>query len=398
MVQTLLQTCLRHVRTFSLTKGWTTRSRNQLAVTRLVAGFSAAWFSLQILNIGSEGKRNIDTRTGRAADAIQQESAPSIADEIEPPTDVLETRQIMISSEIQHPLAGKTIDLTLLAATRAIETIIGDLWARRRTSKLARNPWSALDSAISRFTDAGVFALSSGVIMWAWFYLPDTLPRAYNEWIYQAAQIDRRLIQALRRARWDEFVYGKDTGQASLLQSMCKEYDWPVVWGDPAKTVPIPCEMVHMGTGTSCHIHALTRFARAFRFALTTYLPLQLLVKARNPSIRAFRLACKDALRSSAFLGAFVGIFYYSVCLSRTLIGPKVFSRERITPMMWDQGLCVGAGCAMCGWSILIEAEKRRQEVAFFVAPRAAATLFPRRYDRMVCLDILIGVDWALTS
>ena len=39
----------------------------------------------------------------------------------------------------------------------------------------------------------------------------------------------------------------------------------------------------------------------------------------------------------------------------------------------------------MCGWSILIEAAKRRQELAFFVAPKAAATVLPRHYRRMVC-------------
>lgn len=366
--------------------------------TRFLAGFSAAWLSLQILNDCSEPKRKLDTRISNEANAIQQEMAPSMAVEIATQTDVVESHHILSAPRTPYLMAGKTIDLTLLAATRAIETIIGDLWARRRASRLVKDQWSALDSAINRFTDAGVFALSSGAIMWAWFYLPDTLPRAYNEWIYQAAQIDRRLIQALRRARWGEFVYGKDTGQAPLLQSMCEEYNWPVIWGDPVNTIPIPCEMVHMGAGSSCHIHALTRFARAFRFALATYLPLQILIKARNPSMGAFRLACKDALRSSAFLGAFVGIFYYSVCLSRTLVGPKLFSRERITPIMWDQGLCIGAGCAMCGCSILIEAEKRRQEVAFFVAPRAAATFFPRRYDRMVGADIRLDLEYKLIA
>ena len=51
---------------------------------------------------------------------------------------------------------------------------------------------------------------------------------------------------------------------------------------------------------------------------------------------------------------------------------------------MWDSGLCVQAGCVLCGFSILIEAEKKRQEVAMFVAPRAAATLLPRAYERKV--------------
>jgi hypothetical protein len=36
--------------------------------------------------------------------------------------------------------------------------------------------------------------------------------------------------------------------------------------------------------------------------------------------------------------------------------------KTAVTPMMWDSGLCVGAGCLMCGWSILVEKTRKRQE------------------------------------
>jgi len=169
---------------------------------------------------------------------------------------------------------------------------------------------------------------------------------------------------------------------------MCKDYSWPLDWGDPTKVIPIPCEMVHMGTGPSCHWHALVRFAKAFKFAMAMYLPLQLLLRATHPSFAALRKACKEAVRSSTFLGAFIALFYYGVCLSRTRLGPWLFSKNTITPMMWDSGLCVRAGCLLCGWSILAEVEKRRQELALFVAPRAAATIFPRRYPEQVRFQI----------
>ncbi len=165
---------------------------------------------------------------------------------------------------------------------------------------------------------------------------------------------------------------------------MCKDYNWPLDWGDPAKVMPIPCEMVHMGAGPSCHWHAIVRFAKAFKFAMAMYLPLQLLLRATHPSLAALKKACKEAVRSSTFLGAFIALFYYGVCLSRTRLGPKILSKNTVTPMMWDSGLCVGAGCLLCGWSVLAEVEKRRQELALFVAPRAAATAFPRRYPKQV--------------
>ncbi len=375
---TALQILLREVVNFSAvklkTKGWPTSIRLRRIVTRSIAAFAASWFSLQLLNSTREftsSKRSLEPLEGLDDESI---------------TEVESHEGIESEQARMHPLifAGRSMDLTLFAITRALDTAVGDLWSRHKQYRTTKNLWTRAESMVSHLADAGVFAISAGAVMWAWFYLPERLPRAYNRWIGEAAQVDRRLVEALRRARWGEFVYGHDTGQASLLQSMCRDYGWPLEWGDPAKTIPIPCEMVHMGTGPSCHWHAAVRFFRAFKFAMATYLPLQLLVKARKPSIRALRRALIDAMRSSAFLGAFISLFYYGVCLSRTRLGPKLFRPEKITPMMWDQGLCVGAGCLLCGWSILIEAEKRRQEVAFFVAPRAASTILPRRYDSKV--------------
>ena len=139
-----------------------------------------------------------------------------------------------------------------------------------------------------------------------------------------------------------------------------------------------------MGTGPSCEYHALSRFARSFTFAMKTYLPLQLFLRVRSTTLSAQSLldAVRTAAQSSAFLGAFVALFYYGVCLARTRVGPKTFSLRTITPQMWDSGLCVLAGCLACGWSILLEKRSRRQEIAFFVTPRALSTLLPRVYDR----------------
>ncbi|EGC46544.1 integral membrane protein [Histoplasma capsulatum var. duboisii H88] len=148
------------------------------------------------------------------------------------------------------------------------------------------------------------------------------------------------------------------------------------------KTIPFPCELVHMGCGPSCEKHALWRFAKAFHFSCATYLPIHLALRWRSRSVTVFVNAVKNALRSSAFLSCFISIFYYSVCLARTRLGPRLFSPKLVTPMMWDSGLCVAAGCMMCGWSILVENAKKRLELALFVAPRAAVTLLPRRYDK----------------
>lgn len=279
--------------------------------------------------------------------------------------------------------AGRTLDLTLLAVTRALDVIGGELWHRRKLRRQAAGKWTPLESTIGRLTDPAIFALSSGLIMWTWIYLPSRLPRAYNKWIGSAAAVDGRLISALQHCRDRTLLYGQDTGHAPLLGGMCVDYNWPISWGDPARSIPFPCEMVHMGSGPSCEVHAVSRFARSFRWALASYLPLTLLLTVRSgsaPSVRALRRALLSAARSSAFLGAFITLFYYGVCLARTRVGPHLLGKDAHACQRIDGGYCVGTGCVLCGWSILLESAGRRKDMALFVAPRAMATLLPRRY------------------
>ena len=279
--------------------------------------------------------------------------------------------------------AGRTLDLTLFAVTRALDVIVGELWHRRKLRRQAAKQWTRLESSIGALADPAVFAMSSGLVMWTWFYRPERLPRAYNKWIGPAAAVDARLISALQRCRDGTLVYGQDTGQANLLGGMCDDYRWPRAWGDPARSIPFPCEMVHMGSGPSCERHAASRFLRSFRWALATHLPLALAMAARKgklPTPRSLARTAASAARSSAFLAAFIALFYYGVCLARTRLGPRLLGGHPAARQRIDGGVCVGAGCALCGWSLLLEAPHRRGEVALFVVPRALATLLPRRY------------------
>lgn len=333
----------------------------------------AAWFSIQLLqtpqqrsHVGTHG-----TTTSRSDEPVLPSKAADSA----------------------NPLAGRTLDLTLFAAVRALDVIIGELWSQRRSHCAPTSGRSTagarLDRLTSNLADPLIFSLTSGIVMWNWFYSPQSLPRTYNTWIASAAAVDPRLITALQGARNKTILYGQDTGQAALLQSMCAEYSWPLSWGDPAVSVPFPCEVVHMGCGPSCEWHALSRFRRAWLWSIRTYLPLQLFMfllrlptTAKQRQIRRNLLrTLVSASRSSAFLGAFITLFYYGVCLARTHIGPRLLGTDTAARQRIDGGLCVGAGCFLCGWSVLLETAGRRKELALFVAPRALATMLPRRYD-----------------
>ncbi|TVY51107.1 hypothetical protein LCER1_G005866 [Lachnellula cervina] len=321
-------------------------------LARCVSTFIAAWFSLRLLQ---------SKKSEAFIDHVPEAS----------PTGVT-LRPIQF--------AGRTMDLTLFAVTRAVDVLVGELWAQRKSRRVAAGQWTKVEKLASTLTDSSIFASSCALIMWAWIYTPDRLPPSYNKWIKSAAAVDQRLLTALRRVRFGEMKYGLETGQAHVLQGMCKDYNLPLDYGDPVKSIPFPCEIVHMGVGKSCEKHALSRWVRSFIWAFSTYLPLNLILTLRTPSKKRFRHALESSARSSAFLGTFIALYYYGICLARTRVGPRILGTSIPRRQQIDSGICIGSGCAFCGWSVLIETAGRRKELGLFVAPRALATLFPRRY------------------
>lgn len=280
--------------------------------------------------------------------------------------------------------AGKTLPLTLFTLTRALDILHLRLLTRLNPNKPTYRS--------TKFTDPTFFILSCIPIMHAWFYSPSRLPRTYNTWITRAASIDQRLLTALRLAREHIFIYGQDNSATSpetlTLTTLASDLHLPPHWGDPSITVPVPCELVHSGTGPSCEFHALTRFVRGWAFAMRLYIPLKLLSLLRSPhrtSLATILSASLSAARSSTFLGAFIAYFYYAVCVTRTrlpsLLSALAFKTRYLTPQTIDSGLCVLAGCVACGFAVLLENEGRRMELMGFVLPRALATVLPRVYD-----------------
>ncbi|KAF3482802.1 uncharacterized protein GIQ15_02126 [Arthroderma uncinatum] len=169
-----------------------------------------------------------------------------------------------VRAEDKPDLAGRTLDLTLFAATRATDALVNVLWARWKDSRRVHANGTGktgrrIQSLVPKLADTGVFAISSAIVMWAWFYLPERLPYSYGKWISEAAQLDDRILDALRTARRGDWIYGRDNGDQVVLESMCADYGWPTEWGCPEKTVPIPCEIVHMGCGPNCEKTAIWR-------------------------------------------------------------------------------------------------------------------------------------------
>ncbi|OAR01266.1 hypothetical protein LLEC1_04466 [Akanthomyces lecanii] len=278
-------------------------------------------------------------------------------------------------------LAGNTIDITLLTVTRAVDVLIGELWARFQAGRKARGKWTKAESFISYMADPTLFAVSCGFIMWSWFLHPDRLPPKYKEWITSAARGDERIIHTMRRLYDGSIIYGEKARDGDdSLAAVCRDYGLPEDYSDPAKTWPFPCVMFHIGDGISCEERAIRRFIKSWQTAMFTYLPLALAFRLRRPSRKAIFRSFSSASRSSAFLATYITLSNYGVCLARSRVGPLIAGRNIEACRRLDSGVSVGTACALCGWSIFVETKARRKDMALFVAPRALGTLVPRRY------------------
>lgn len=73
------------------------------------------------------------------------------------------------------------MDLTLAALVRGIDVIVQSLWR-------GREPATLLERVVKKEADTIVFAVSCTIIMFAWFYTPERLPK------YLPTLPDRQLI------------------------------------------------------------------------------------------------------------------------------------------------------------------------------------------------------------
>ena len=129
-------------------------------VSRFLAAVLSAWFSLEVINykaIGKVARKNPKQSTqdhqgyatnGTGLTSQNAESLDSNASQACPPV-----------------LAGKTLDLTLFAVTRALDSLVVDIYRRSYPSTANTALVSSTLGAISRYADTFIFALSSGTVV-----------------------------------------------------------------------------------------------------------------------------------------------------------------------------------------------------------------------------------------
>ncbi|KAH9950338.1 hypothetical protein B0H21DRAFT_530055 [Amylocystis lapponica] len=305
-----------------------------------------------------------------------------------------------------------TLDLTLLLLVRALDSIVQTgikRFVQTRDTVVDQQAKSKIERKMRWLRtniDALIFWACSARVMWCFFYEPQRLPQSYNKWIMTLANIDPRILSALRAIRSGEWSYrSHHSAHPDLVSSLSKDLGYPSAWGDTsllpayggkqadaawkALGVPgrqgiggIPCELVHGGvTGGSCTANAGIRGAQAFAEALALYLPVHILpvLLARPRTLLQLpRLVgtLAGVLRSASFLSTFVASIWLAVCCTRTLVLARLF--PWVSHDVWDgpHG-CTLAGSLVCGASIWLEHGRRRGEMALYVLPRAIRACLP---------------------
>ena len=124
------------------------------AASRFLAALISAWFSLEILN--KRALARVDWKDSKQA-AQHQPTSLALQN-----ATILDSKVSLTSPLV---LAGKTVDLTLLAFTRALDSLVVNLYRRSYPSSANTATASSTFSAISRYADTFIFALSSGTVV-----------------------------------------------------------------------------------------------------------------------------------------------------------------------------------------------------------------------------------------
>ncbi|KAK1304944.1 hypothetical protein QJS10_CPB11g00250 [Acorus calamus] len=277
-------------------------------------------------------------------------------------------------------LAGSVAGLSILAL---------DGSSRRRTLALyllARLAQCAYNSAKSKnkfhlwgshwsHGDSLLFSLACAQVMYAFVMRPESLPKAYQDFILKTGPVAEPVYKAVR-----DSCRGSPVDIVALSAYLSNKMGSGSVKLEEYPSI-IPCSIIHPGKN-SCLAHngdaASATFRKTFPlyFSLTfvPFVVLRLQKFLESPFWTSWH-ALKGAVRSTTFLSAFVGIFQGVICLHR-----KVAVKDHKL-LYWFAG-------GIAALSVLLEKKTRRGELALYVLPRAGDSLWYILVNRHIFPDI----------
>ncbi|KAJ7243947.1 hypothetical protein C8J57DRAFT_57448 [Mycena rebaudengoi] len=235
-----------------------------------------------------------------------------------------------------------------------------------------------------------VFALSCGQIMYAFCLSPETMPASYISWIQDASMAPKDGVRtnytiirnhSVELPVLDRLIASPDTtsSNVALLLDLRGR-----ALNRPADLPPYaPCAAIHPWL-TSCWSVPIDRFVEVFKFMIPIYSALHFIPAIlfrwrmfREDPARVLMRSGMGSIRSGSFLGMFVVIFQSMMCIKhqtyeRTMASPLL--RKLIPQPLIDFILISRASWWLpglfAGFSLLIEDQRRRAELAMYVLPK----------------------------
>uniref|UniRef100_A0A7N0TBP9 Transmembrane protein 135 N-terminal domain-containing protein n=2 Tax=Kalanchoe fedtschenkoi TaxID=63787 RepID=A0A7N0TBP9_KALFE len=226
-----------------------------------------------------------------------------------------------------------------------------------------------------RHGDSLLFSIACAQVMYAFVMRPESLPKSYQNFIQKTGPVAAPVYKAVRDCARGLPI---DVAQLSVYLSTKKGFQNIKLEEFPSI---IPCSIIHPDT-SSCVVNNAKAASATFRKTFPLYFSLTFvpfvvlhLQKFMDAPAHICWNALKNAVRSTTFLSAFVGIFQAVICLHR-----KVFSKDHKL-VFWIAG-------GIAALSVLLEKKARRGELALYVMPRAADSMWYILVNRHLLPDV----------
>ncbi|KAG0252805.1 hypothetical protein BG011_006735 [Mortierella polycephala] len=225
-----------------------------------------------------------------------------------------------------------------------------------------------------RHGDAFLFALASAQVMYAYVMHPDTIPKELFGFMVKTAQVPAEAL-AINSERIRGFPVDLTRVKAMMERFRPTARNLEFVATMPEHPSIIPCAVLHPWAD-SCKVTSIQRFIHVMRsivpvYATLNFVPLVVLRMKRlhKDPLNVLSKTTFNTVRSSAFLAVFVSLYQTQICSHRNLLNAG-------WPLGDSKYLYWLFGLVSAGSSIMIEQESRRAELAMYVIPKAATSLY----------------------
>ncbi|KAG0212528.1 hypothetical protein BGX28_006126 [Mortierella sp. GBA30] len=231
-----------------------------------------------------------------------------------------------------------------------------------------------------RHGDALLFAIGSAQVMYAYTMHPDTIPKELFSFMVKTARVPAEAL-AFNRARVSGFPLDVSQVRAMIDRFTPTALNLQTVATMSEHVETLPCAALHPWID-SCTVNSLERFGQVTKgifpvYATLNFVPLVVLKMKRllKDPVSVLSKTTFNTLRSSVFLAVFVALYQTQICGHRNLMNAG-WRLGDSRYLYWLFGLT----CA--GSAIMVEQESRRGELAMYVLPKAATSLYKILYRK----------------